>query len=255
MINDLVLVIPARYDSTRLPGKPLLDICGETMLYRTYKQCSKVMPSELIWIATDDHRIANFCYENNMQVKMTSRGCLTGTDRVAEFATGRPEKIFINVQGDEPLFNPEDLYCLIQASQDSTYEVLTGYAEILTEDEFRSTTIPKVVMSNEEKLMYMSRSPIPGNKDNEFHFGFRQVCAYSFSKQALRKFSSVTQKTRFENQEDIEILRFLEIGIDVKMVKMSSQSIAVDVPDDLKRVRNAIMSRSNVTTSDKNDNF
>jgi 3-deoxy-manno-octulosonate cytidylyltransferase (CMP-KDO synthetase) len=244
MIDDLVLVIPARYDSKRLPGKPLIDLCGEPMLYRTYKQCLKVLPSELIWVATDDERILNFCNKNSIQSKLTSSECLTGTDRVAEFARDRAESIFINVQGDEPLFNPKDLRLLIDEAKNSTFEVLAGYCEIKNEDEFRSLTIPKVVLSNSEQLMYMSRCPIPGNKNNEYHFGFRQVCAYSFSKNSLDKFISIKQKTRFEKEEDIELLRFLELDLAVRMVKMSNESIAVDVYDDLVKVRNAIKIKS-----------
>ena len=107
------LVIPARYKSKRLPGKPLMDICGVPMIIRTYNQCKKVIPESKILVATDDKRIKKICECENIQTIMTSTKCLTGTDRVAEVAKKIKAKIYINVQGDEPLFNPRDLKNLI----------------------------------------------------------------------------------------------------------------------------------------------
>ncbi|MCE2711953.1 MAG: 3-deoxy-manno-octulosonate cytidylyltransferase, partial [Cryomorphaceae bacterium] len=143
---------------------------------------------------------------------------------------------YINVQGDEPLFNPKDLSQLLASIEDNNGEIINGYCPITNEVDFISVSIPKVVFRPNGRLLYMSRSPIPGNKIANFNFGYRQVCAYAFPKEALLKFSSLKQKTPLEQEEDIEILRFLEIGFEVTMIPMSSESIAIDHPEDVDKV-------------------
>jgi 3-deoxy-manno-octulosonate cytidylyltransferase (CMP-KDO synthetase) len=114
---SFLIVIPSRYQSTRLPGKPLIDICGIPMVVRTYKQCIKVVDPDLVVVATDDARIQMVCEANGIKTIMTSDKCLTGTDRVAEVALQIEVNTYINVQGDEPIFNPEDLKLLINESE------------------------------------------------------------------------------------------------------------------------------------------
>ena len=111
---NYIVVIPARYKSSRLEGKPLIDLNGIPMIIRTYRQCLKVVPSKKIYIATDDIRIKKVCNKEGAQTIMTSKNCLTGTDRVAEVSKKIKAKTYINVQGDEPLFNPKDLKLLIK---------------------------------------------------------------------------------------------------------------------------------------------
>ncbi|MGG7620235.1 3-deoxy-manno-octulosonate cytidylyltransferase [Bacillus coreaensis] len=237
------VIIPARYQSSRLPGKPLIDLYGLPMVVRTYKQCIKVCPSEKVYVATDDERIRDVCQSNNIQVIMTSSECLTGTDRIAECVKYIDADVFINVQGDEPIFNPTDLELLISYVEKYPGEVLNGYCEINDENLFRSGSIPKVVFRPDGRLLYMSRAPIPSNKEQSFEKAWRQVCAYAFPREALNDFSAVTEKTRLESIEDIEILRFLELGWEVRMLKLSNDSIAVDTPDDIQRVEAAILER------------
>lgn len=237
---NILVVIPARYESSRLPGKPLVHLCGVPMIIRTYRQCLKAVPAEKIVVATDDERIRQACEAEGIQVVMTSDQCLTGTDRVAEVAAKRTEDVFINVQGDEPVFAPRDLLDLIEAAQASPDSIINGYCEIASKEDFVSTSIPKVVFKPDGSLLYMSRSPIPGNKSSEFSRGWRQVCAYAFPKEALAVFSGQKTKTPLEQIEDIEILRFLELGFDVRMIPMSDQSVAVDSPSDISRAENAI---------------
>src|SRR5690606_27580009 len=140
-------------------------------------------------------------------------------------------------QGDEPVINPEDIEEIIKNINFSNEVILNGYTTIQNEQEYISLSTPKVVFAESGKLLYMSRSPIPGNKIGDFNKAWRQVCIYAFPYRALEKFSSV-QKTPLEEEEDIEILRFLELGYEVKMIEMSSQSIPVDIEEDLIKVKN-----------------
>ncbi|MCM3150858.1 3-deoxy-manno-octulosonate cytidylyltransferase [Priestia megaterium] len=230
------VIIPARYESSRLPGKPLVDLLGIPMIIRTYQQCAKACDTNNIYVATDDERIKIICQEHNINVLMTSKNCLTGTDRVAECMNYLDSEVFINVQGDEPLFNPEDLKIMIRKAQEFPNEILNGYCEIISEKDFRSRSIPKVVFRPDNKLLYMSRGTIPNNKNNEFLKAWRQVCVYAFPRNALKSFNEKKEKTPLESLEDIEILRFLELGHEVRMIKLSNQSIAVDNPSDVQKV-------------------
>jgi 3-deoxy-manno-octulosonate cytidylyltransferase (CMP-KDO synthetase) len=237
---NFVIIIPARYKSTRFPGKPLVDIAGKSMLKRTYEQCAKAVDEKLIYVATEDERIVEHCKENNMNVLLTSDECLTGTDRVAEFAKFVKADYYINVQGDEPLFNPEDIKKIIDSIEKYPNDILNGYCAIKTEKQYKSLSVPKVVFRPSGKLLYMSRSAIPGNKKGAFLKAWRQVCVYAFPFKALDEFYRVKNKTPLEDLEDIEILRFLELGMDVRMIELSDVSIAVDNPEDLTEVINKL---------------
>lgn len=237
-----IIVIPARYQSTRFPGKPLIEIMGKTMIERVHNQCALAVDLDLIYIATDDVRIQSYCESKKFNCLMTSKHCLTGTDRVAEVSKMINADYYINIQGDEPLFDPNDIKILIKSisNQSNDYDVFSGYCDIFQKADFFSYSIPKLIFNQFEELVYMSRSPIPGNKNVEFNFGYRQVCAYAFSKSSLNVFGLNKVKTKFEEEEDIEILRFVELGLKVKMVKMSNNSISVDKKEDLTKVLNAL---------------
>lgn len=230
---NYIVVIPARYESSRLKGKPLIDLNGVPMIIRTYRQCLKVVSSKQIYIATDNDLIQKVCTHEGAKVIMTSSQCLTGTDRVAEVAQKIDADIYINVQGDEPLFNPEDLKLLLNEIKKYPKEIITGYCEIENEKVHRDPNVPKVVVRPDGRLLYASRAPIPSNKSSKFEKGWRQVCVYSFPKSALKLFSSIQKKTELEKIEDIEYLRFLELGIEVRTLKMSTMSLAVDTPEDV----------------------
>jgi len=238
---EIIVVIPARYESSRLPGKPLIDLCGLPMIVRTYQQCAKAINPKQIYVATDDLRIVNVCEQYGIQVIMTSSDCLTGTDRIAEVAKSIAADIYINVQGDEPLFDPDDLRDMVAAANKHPNEVLNGYCAIDSEEQYRSRTIPKVVMREDKRLLYMSRAAIPTTKSHEFVQAWRQVCAYAFPKKALEAFAERTSKTQLEQIEDIEILRFLEMGWEVRMIPLSTMSIAVDTPHDVGLAEAAII--------------
>ena len=127
---SFIVVIPARYQSGRLPGKPLVSLSGVPMIVRTYRQCIKVVPAERVYVATDDERIKSMCEASGIRVILTSRDCLTGTDRVAEVARQIDVDTYINVQGDEPVFNPDDLQRLLEAAVARPQDVINGYCAI-----------------------------------------------------------------------------------------------------------------------------
>ncbi len=239
-----IVIIPARYEASRLPGKPLIKIAGVPMIERTYRQCLKAVPNTSIIIATDDDRIKDHCEAIGANVVMTSTDCKTGTDRVASLLDSLDADLFINVQGDEPIFNPKDLSDMIAEAQKGEHDVINGYSPITDEEQFRSSMIPKVVFRQDGTLMHMSRSPIPSNKNREFKKAWRQICVYSFSRKALELYRSQEEKTTLEEIEDIEILRFCELNMPVKMIPLSDHSISVDVFDDVGRVERALLERN-----------
>lgn len=232
-----LVVIPARLKSTRLPNKPLIKIKGKEILLRTYERCLQAVndPQKII-VATDHQSIVAFCQEKNINVIMTSEQCLTGTDRVCEVAKKINADTYINVQGDEPIIDPEDLKKVIEIVEKDPKKVYNGYAEIKTKHNYFSPNIPKVIFHPTTKeLMYMSRAAIPANKSFTFEKAWKQVCIYAFPKDSLVAFSA-TNKTPLEALEDIEVLRFLELGYTVQMISLSGNGIAVDVPEDIKKV-------------------
>ncbi len=234
------VVIPARYQSSRFPGKPLVDILGKSMIQHVWERCCKAVGQDKVYIATDNDQIQLAAKQFGAQVVMTSSDCLTGTDRLAEANKKLNCDFVINVQGDEPIIEPNDILSVIEEYKLRPDTVINAMCPITAEDEFRSFNVPKVVTSQSGNLLYMSRSPIPVSKNNDFAFGFKQVCIYAFSKAHLNFFASHQQKTIIEEIEDIEILRFLENDIPIKMIKVKAGSLAVDCPSDLKAVEIAM---------------
>ena len=240
---EYALVIPARYGSTRIPGKPLIELCWVPMIVRTYQRCALALDADRIYVATDDDRIEEVCCSEGIQVIRTSSKCLTGTDRVAECAQELDVDTYLNVQGDEPVFEPADLSLLLDQARSRPGEVLNGYCSVRDRGEFHNRSVPKVVHRPDGRLLYMTRSAVPIGKSGEFSMAFRQVCAYAFPKAALAEFSSAEDKTPLESIEDIEILRFLEMGWDVRMIEMSDRSHSVDTWEDLAQVERIIRER------------
>ena len=237
---DLVIVIPARYKSTRFPGKPLADIFGKSMIRRVWEICTEAIPQENVYVATDDTRISKHCILQNMNCIMTSKKCLTGTDRVIEVSKKIDAKYYINVQGDEPVISISDIRKFILSIKKFPDKILNGMTKITRKVDYSKNSIPKVVFNKQKELVYISRSVIPGSKNKKFQNGFRQVCMYSFPKKIMKNIKFYNKKTPLEKIEDIEILRFIEHGVPVQMIELSSSSIAVDYPSDLSRVKRII---------------
>ena len=234
--KDILIIIPARYKSKRFPGKPLVKINGIEMIQRTYnRSLLSKHDKKNILVATDSKKILNFCKKKNIKSVMTSGSCLTGTDRVAEIAAKTNYKYYINLQGDEPVFAVEDLNKIINLTKLNKYEIINGYSEIDDKIKFKDINIPKVIVSKKNFLVYMSRKPVPTFAFKNNNKAYRQICVYAYSRNALLHFKRKT-KSPIESSEDIEILRFLDLGHNVKMVKLSNVSISVDRPEDIKKV-------------------
>jgi 3-deoxy-manno-octulosonate cytidylyltransferase (CMP-KDO synthetase) len=191
-------------------------------------------------VATDDTRIANTCAGFGARVVITSPDCLTGTDRVAEAARSIDCDFVVNVQGDEPMLHPPDILRVADAFRTSRGAVVNAMTRILDESEYWSRTVPKVVAAPDGRLLYMSRAGVPANKAGTFVAAKKQVCIYCFAREQLERFAAAPAKGDIERTEDIEILRFLEMGIEVRMVELASATIAVDTPEDLQRVVHAL---------------
>lgn len=230
------IIIPARLKSTRFPEKPLALINGKAMIEYVYDVCAKAIGSENVFVATDSEKIVEHCNTKGIITILTSKDCLTGTDRVAEAANKVEGDIFINVQGDEPLIKAEDILKVIEFSKKHPEAVINCYCQISDQEEYFSKNIPKIVFNLNNELVYMSRAPIPFSKSGEFQKSHKQVCIYAFPREALRKFVGCKEKTPLEAIEDLELNRFVELNVPVKMLEVSSSSIAVDVPEDIQKV-------------------
>ena len=242
MKNRTVIIIPARYGSSRYRGKPLVKILGRELVLRVADVCKKTVGRSSVYIATDSKKIANVVEKSNYKAIFTSRNCLTGTDRVAEATKKINAKTYINVQGDEPLVNPRDIKAIINAKKKFPNYVICGYDKIHKLQDPKSLNLPKVVVNSKKELIYISRSLIPGSKKTiENKNYFKQVCIYAFNKKELTEYSGFGRKGTLELIEDIEILRFLDIGLIIRVVETKNSSIAVDVPLDVKRVEEEIL--------------
>ncbi len=230
-------VIPARYNSSRFLGKPLCLINGVPMIKRTYDRVKKSELLDKLVIATDDLKIKEYCEKENIPVVMTSDKHLTGTDRLAEVAQKEHYDLYINIQGDEPIIDYHSINQIVDdyKKNSQSYAVYNLYKKITSKDEVDANTIIKVVVNKNDELMYMSRHPIPFNKSTSEATYNKQVCVYGFTKKALEVFSN-RDKSHNEQFEDIELLRFLDLGYPVKMLETTVDSIAVDVPDNVKKV-------------------
>ena len=231
-----LIVVPARYASTRFPGKALAELGGSTVIERTVARCYEVVGHEQVVVATDDDRIREHCEAAGIRVAMTSEMHRTGTDRVAEIAESITADWYVNVQGDEPFLEPSALQAVIDACATTNADVINAHAPIEDEESFRSPTVPKVVTRPDGRLLYISRAGIPTTKELTFERAVRQIGLYAFRPDALRRYAA-SERGALEELEDIEILRFLELGMDVAMIEVSNPGIAIDVPDDLVRAQ------------------
>ena len=230
--NNFLIIIPARLKSRRLPNKPLLKFNGIPMIILTAMNCAKIINKNKIIITTDSKVIKKLSESYGFKCILTSSKCLTGTDRVAEVAKKIKKDLYINLQGDEPLFGTNDILKFVRFSLKNKHLITNAFCKIKKHSQYNSNNVPKVVFDQNKNLMYMSRSKVPGNKKGKFIKAFRQVCIYSFPRNKLLKFIKLKKKTFFENIEDIEILRFIETGEKVKMIELSDVSISVDTPKD-----------------------
>lgn len=237
-----VVIIPARFASSRFPGKPLTKLLGKSMIVRVAELCEKAVGKENVFVATDDARIEAEVQSNGFTAIITSAKCLTGTDRLAEAAQQIKADIYVNVQGDEPLINPNDINKAIELKKENQSMVINAYCKVGSGEDPENVNIPKVITTEDDRLVYMSRCAIPGNKNvsTKPQFYKKQVCIYAFKKEELDLYYSYGRKSYLEECEDIEILRFLDLNVPVKMFETSAGSLAVDIPEDVFAVEKAL---------------
>lgn len=244
----IIGVIPARYKSSRFPGKPLVDICGKPMIWWVYQQCLKVEDFDAVYVATDDDRILSACRELDINALMTSPSHLTGTDRVGEVARTIPADLFVNIQGDEPLLEPETIRAAIQPFYtDSSLMISNLMTKISTPVDTVNFTVPKVITNKDGIGIFLTRATAPYPKGKIDYSYYKQVCVYGFKPSALKFFCDYGMtygKAKIEAIEDIEILRFIENGYKVQFIEVASDTVAVDTPNDLEKVREIMISRN-----------
>jgi 3-deoxy-manno-octulosonate cytidylyltransferase (CMP-KDO synthetase) len=244
----IIGVIPARYKSSRFPGKPLADICGKPMVWWVYQQCLKVEDFSAVYVATDDDTIFKTCESLGVKVIMTSDSHKTGTDRIGEVATKIPADLYVNIQGDEPLLEPDTIKAAIKPFYtNSDLQISNLMTKIKDPVDVVNFTVPKVITNEENIGIYLTRSPAPYPKGSIDYFYYKQVCVYGFTPSALKFYCDygITHgKAKIEAIEDIEILRFIENGYKVQYIEVNSDTVAVDTPNDLEKVREIVRNRS-----------
>lgn len=241
-----VAVIPARYKSSRFPGKPLVDICGKPMFWWVHHEASKVKEFDDVIVATEDQRIIDECNKYGIHNMLTRDDHPTGTDRVAEVAQRVPADLYVIIMGDEPLISADDEAKLVHTMDDAP----KADAVMLTEkfydpvDVVNTTTI-KLAINDDGYLLFMSRSAIPFPKEAIGYPYYKNVGCYAIRKDALDYYLA-TKPGFCERAEGIELLRLLENHKWVKTVQSDNLSMSVDTQKDLERIRDVIRKRENL---------
>jgi 3-deoxy-manno-octulosonate cytidylyltransferase (CMP-KDO synthetase) len=244
------IFIPARYHSSRFEGKPLADILGKSMIERVYEQASKVPSVSQVTVLTDDLRILNEVMEFGGNCLMTYEDHASGTDRILEVLKKNGfEGIIINLQGDEPLIDPLLIESLIREFNLADTEIVTACNRITHSEDLFDYNVVKVVRSTANHALYFSRNVIPAFKElpyREWIFNttyYRHIGVYAFRSDVLQKISSLPF-SKLEKAENLEQLRWMEAGIKIKCIETEYESIGVDVPDDVEKVVQILVSEN-----------
>ncbi len=248
---NAVAVIPARYASTRLPGKPLLDICGKPLIQHVWETVSRARGLDEVVVATDDMRIAHAVQAFGGKVCMTSPDCRSGSDRVREVAASLAADVYVNVQGDEPLLEASAIERLRDVfTEDASVQVATLCSRI-SEEQARSPHQVKVVRDHAGNALYFSRAPLPFVRESGESTEFLgHVGIYAYRTDALRGFASLPFSP-LERAEKLEQLRFLQAGIPVRVLEVPPMGVGVDTPEDLERVRAVVKKRRRAEALEK----
>lgn len=237
----IYVVIPARYRSSRFPGKPLADLAGKPMIQHVYERCLQSQKASRVIVATDDQRIFNTVKNFSGDVLMTSEEHLTGTDRVIEVAEKLPADIFINVQGDEPLIRPEEIDLLIDKMVAESGCRVATLCHSIPEKDALNPNVVKVVRSDDGKALYFSRRPIPYNSHNDPNFRYlKHVGVYGYRFQILSEYKNLPY-SQLEHAEKLEQLRLIEAGIAIDVLETDWTGQGVDTPEDLEVVKKIIL--------------
>ncbi len=239
----IIGIIPARYASTRFPGKPLVDIAGKSMIQRVYEQAKKSQRLSGVLVATDDVRIEQHVKDFGGDVVMTSDRHQSGTDRCFEAITnsGLKADVIINIQGDEPFIHPSQINEIASCFDHPHVQLATLVKKIMTNDDLLNPNIPKVILNKEKEAIYFSRQTIPhirGKKEGEWLAGYtfyKHIGIYAYQTKILAQITAL-RPSSLEMAEGLEQLRWIENGYKIKVEVTDYESVAVDVPDDLKKL-------------------
>jgi len=237
-------IIPARFASTRFPGKPLALIHGKAMIQHVYEQCQKSTALDQVIVATDDDRIADFVKGFGGKVQMTASHHHSGTDRIAEIAESLPEEdIIINIQGDEPFIDPRLIDQVAAPLLHQKAQIVSAAKRLKEAEALNNPNVVKVVFGKTQKALYFSRHPIPFQrgmeptqwiKKGDF---YQHIGIYGFQASVLKELSKLSVSP-LEQQESLEQLRWLDNGYSIFMQITSFESFGVDTPEDLQRIEN-----------------
>lgn len=236
-----VIVIPARYASTRLPGKPLLKETGKYLIQHVYERASRCKHASAVVVATDDSRIATAVESFGGKVVMTRKDHPSGTDRVAEVALSCDHEVIVNLQGDEPLIDPRSLDLVIeQLLRDPQANMATLATPVSSEEQYHNPNCVKVVLGDHGQALYFSRSPIPFQRDGKPDFQARpprflqHVGLYAYRRSFLLEYAA-TPPSVLEQIEKLEQLRALAMGVSIKVGVIGEPTLGVDTYDDYRR--------------------
>ena len=236
----IVAVIPARYSSTRFPGKPLADLGGRPLIEHVYRRVAECRTIGTTIVATDDERIKRAVEDFGGRVQMTNPAHVSGTDRVAEVARGLDCEIVVNVQGDEPLIDPDMIEQALAPFSCASVQMSTLCRRIEDRAEFTSPNVTKVVVDRDGHALYFSRTPIPYHRDPGAPLeAWKHVGLYGYRRKFLLEFARMAP-TSLERLEALEQLRAIEHGVRIAVVETRHNTIGVDVPEDLERVRRVL---------------
>ena len=242
-LMNILGIIPARYASTRFPGKPLVDIAGKTMIQRVYEQAKKCVHLSEVIVATDDQRIYDHVTAFGGKAIMTSPNHQSGTDRCAEVAQIHPTyEVVINIQGDEPYIDPEQISKVISCFNDPEAQIATLIKKVLTNEELNNANSPKVIINKNSEAIYFSRSPLPHIRGQEpqnwlQHFTYyKHIGIYGYRADILQQISKLPISS-LEKAESLEQLRWIENGYKIKVAETEIETIAIDTPEDLANLK------------------
>lgn len=238
---SIAIIIPARYASTRLPGKPLIEVNGKTIIQWVYEKAQDSKLADKVIVATDDTRIFDAVVAFGGEVMMTSTKHNSGSDRIFEVLSANPEiEIAVNVQGDEPLITPESIDGAINALLvDQKADISTLIREIADEEEISNPNVVKVVFDNNQNALYFSRSPIPFQRNKNESKTYAHIGLYAYRKEALAKMTSLPQSS-LELAESLEQLRALQNGMKIKTKIVDYNPIGIDTPEDVEKFKKII---------------
>ena len=232
-------LIPARYASTRFPGKPLVDIAGKSMIQRVFEQAKKCGQLDEVVVATDDERILNHVLAFGGNAIMTSTEHQSGTDRCAEVSLQYPEfDVIINIQGDEPFIDPEQISKVISCFDSPDTQLATLVKKIGSEQELFNPNSPKVIINKNSEAIYFSRLPLPyirGQEQENWlqHFiFFKHIGIYGYRADILHQVTKLPVSS-LEKAESLEQLRWIENGYKIKVAETDLETYAIDTPEDI----------------------